>query len=148
MNNEFTQQCRDLMDGVWALVEWHLPDGTVHRAPEAVGRFVFLNGTASTLMRLSTPELENHRYGIGRAVIEDGRLLYGYDQLFDYTRDSRGARSSPQVATGLRPYGLQLEGGTLTCTAETHATRMIFAADRLEVHDGQRLMRVWRREAG
>jgi len=110
-----------------------------------VGQFVFLGGTISMLMKLCTTERENHRYGIGRMVIEDGRLFYGYDHLFDYTRDSRGVRSSPQVATGLRPYGLQLEEGRLTCTGETHATRMIFTADRLEVHDGQRLMRVWRR---
>ena len=99
------------------------------------------------LMRLTTTERENHRYGIGRSVIEDGRLLYGYDQLFDYTRDSRGARSSPQVATGLRPYGLQWEAGWLVCSGETHATRMIFTADRLHVYDGQRLLREWRRES-
>ncbi len=140
------RQCRQLVDGVWGLAEWHLAGGTVHRAPEAVGRFVFLGGTVSMLMRLTTTERENHRYGIGRSVIEDGRLLYGYDQLFDYTRDSRGARSSPQVATGLRPYGLQWEEGRLVCTGESHATRMIFTADRLHVYDGQRLLREWRRE--
>jgi hypothetical protein len=136
------------MDGVWGLAEWHLTGGTVHHAPEAVGRFVFLGGTVSMLMRLSTSELDNHRYGIGRTVIEDRRLLYGYDQLFDYTRDSRGARSSPQVATGLRPYGLRIVEGRLICTGETHATRMVFAGDHLHVYDGQRLLRVWRREAG
>ena len=146
MNGDFMRQCCRLMDGVWALAEWHLAGGAVHRAPEAVGRFVFLGGTVSMLMRLSTTEIENHRYGIGRIFIEDGRLLYGYDQLFEYTRDSCGARSSPQVTTGLRPYGLQLEEGRLTCMGETHATRLIFTTDRLHVHDGQRLLRVWRRE--
>ena len=92
MNDDFMRQCRQLMDGVWTLAAWHLAGGAVHRAPEAVGRFVFLGGTVSMLMRLTTTERENHRYGIGRIAIEDGRLLYGYDQLFDYTRDSRGAR--------------------------------------------------------
>lgn len=134
------------MDGVWALTEWHLPGGMVHRAPEVVGRFVFLGGTVSMLMRLTAPELENHRYGIGRTVIEGGRLLYGYDQLFDYTRDSRGERSSPQVATGLRPYSLKLEPERLTCTAEYHSTRMVYTPGHLQVYDDQRLMRIWRRE--
>lgn len=146
MNDEFKRQCRQLMDGVWAMVEWHLPGGAVHRAPEAVGRFVFLDGTVSTLMRLNTAAFENHRYGIGRIVIDDGRMLYGYDHMFDYTRDSNGARSSPQVATGLRPYRLLLEEGRLTCTAETHGSRLVFTPESLHVHDGQRLMRVWRRE--
>ena len=136
---------RAMIEGIWVLQEWHLED-QILRPPRAVGRTIFLGGTVSLLMRYDAGERENHRYGLGRFVIEGDRLHYGYDQMFDYSRDVGGARSTPQAGAGkLRPYRLSMEAGCLVCTAETHGSRLLFAPERLEVYGEGRLLRTWSR---
>ncbi len=139
------QQYRTLIEGVYDLQEWRR-GGETFVSPQAAGRVVYQHGTVTLVMRCNGGRWENHRYGIGRYVIEGDRLLYGYDRMFDFTRDEKGYRVTPEAVDGtLRPYRLRMADGVLLCEGETHGTGMRFEAGQLDVLDGGKAARVWRR---
>jgi len=143
--NEPMSEYRTLIEGVYELKEWSR-SGETFVPPQAAGRVVYMHGTVTLVMRCNGGNWENHRYGIGRYVIEGDRLLYGYDRMFDFTRDENGYRVTPEAVNGnLRPYRLRMADGLLLCDGETHGTGMRFAADHLKVMDGGKAARVWQR---
>lgn len=134
-----------LIEGAWEQESWCV-DGIELHPPQAVGRIVYAAGTVTLVMRFDSGERENHRYGLGRYVIEGGRLLYGYDRMFDYTRDAAGARTTPEAANGqLRPFDLRLQADRLTCRPEAGPLGMVFEPQRMQVLEGAQVLRSYRR---
>ncbi len=134
-----------LIEGVWEQECWWV-DGVELRPPQAVGRIVYAAGTVTLVMRFDAGHRENHRYGLGRYRIEGDRLFYGYDRMFDHTRDATGARSTPEAATGeLKPFRLRLDGERLTCTPEAGPLGMVFEPGRMQVVEGTQVVRAYRR---
>lgn len=138
----------NLIEGVYDLIEWRRGDETF-RPPVAAGRTVWLNGTVTLVMRCDAERWASHRYGIGRYVIDGDRLRYGYDRMFDHSRNGTDARSMPDApVAGLRPYRLRDEGGCLVCEGETHGSTIRFSRDGVLASDGRDSSRLWRRVAG
>ena len=143
--NEPVSEFRSYIEGVYDLAQWRRGDASFG-PPRAAGRIAYLNGTVTLVMRCDGGDWESHRYGIGRYAIEGDRLLYGYDRMFDYSRDGNDVRVTPEApVAGLRPYRLREVDGELLCDGENHGSRLRFSREGLEVSDGGRAARLWRR---
>ena len=134
------------VEGVYSLEEWHLATGAA-QPPHVAGRFVLLNGTVVTLLRIRIQEANQTTVAsYGTYTLDPNRFAYKYDDTAVYAQTASGITVSNKLPfEGLRGFAVVTEDNAVRFRSDTGNQEFLFAADRLSYSENGKVQRVWKR---
>src|SRR3954468_8518940 len=141
-------EIRAAFEGVYAMESWHDGDQVEH-APAADGRWVLMGDVVVSLLIKTAPDKSGQTIALwGHYVIEDGAFSYGYDGGNFFMKTPGGPGDLYPVPFGeIRRYEASRDGDKVLLAMADGTAEFRVEGNRVEYHEGGKLMRRWRRIA-
>jgi hypothetical protein len=141
-------EIRAAFEGVYAMESWHDGDQVGH-APAADGRWVLMGDVVVSLLVKTAPDKSGQTIALwGHYIIEDGAFSYGYDGGNFFMQRPGGIGDPYPVPFGeIRRYEASRDGDRVLLAMADGTAEFRVHGDRVEYHEGGKLMRRWRRIA-
>jgi hypothetical protein len=144
-DSQFTR-LKSRVEGAYSLEEWHLATGAA-QPPHVTGRFVLLNGSVVTLLRIQEAN-QTTVASYGTYALDPNRFTYKYDDTAVYVQTASSITVSNKLPfEGMRGFAVVSEGDAVRFRSDTGSQEFLFTADRLSYSENGKVQRVWRRIA-
>ena len=136
---------RSNVEGVYALVEWHLGD-RILRPPDIDGRFVLRDGVAVVMIRnWSDPASKVTTARFGKYTLESAIFAYGYDDDTVVTETTSGTKVTHRPAEAMRAFTVSSEADGVHLRRTEGQIEFFFSREGLIYSENGKALRVWRR---
>lgn len=106
---------RDVIEGTWELIEWHVGDVVV-RPPEMEGRWMVYDGVVMAIRHRTGPDDYHSTAGYGEYVWGPDTWTYGYERQEDWrgpTAETAELSLSGSIPIRMREHRITREGNLL-----------------------------------
>ena len=106
---------RDVIEGTWELIEWHVGDVVV-RPPEMEGRWMVYDGVVMAIRHRTGPDDYHSTAGYGEYVWGPDTWTYGYERQEDWrgpTAETAELSLSGSIPIRMREHRITREGDLL-----------------------------------
>jgi hypothetical protein len=136
---------RAVIDGVYALQEWHIDNGVFH-PPQVEGRFTLLNGAVVAVIHNRIEEANRKTIvSYGNYVLTAKEFSYRYEDAAVFTQTSSGITvSNKPFWEGMRSFDVSREGETVRFLSAT-GEEFLFSREGIKYSQKGKVLRVWRR---
>jgi hypothetical protein len=136
---------RSFVEGVYALVEWHVGDRIV-RPPDIDGRFVVRDGVVVVVYRNWSEQANKITTArFGKYTLDSTTFSYSYHDDTVVTETASEAKASHRPAEAMRSFSVSREADGVHLRKSEGKIEFFFARDGLTYSENGKPLRVWHR---